>query len=326
MNQPLVSIIGTFYNSGSYVTSAMESLLNQTYKNIEFICINDGSNDDTLERLEKFAKNDPRIKLFSKKNENSPHNAIAFGQERVSGDYVMSFDHDDLLSCDAVEEAVKSMTNNPNWDISLFKVFVKDKNGEKELKKRPTKILSGKDAVISCLKGFEYSMRPFYKTKIYKTENYQFIQAWQNYDEYIGIKILGNSKNIGLNEGKYYYQDNPNSITSQVKFRHIETLEVHLILMKDYLIKKNIYDEIKDWYEFIIFKRLNSMIYYYNKKVLKQIILDDYQKTYARDLFERCFNKLNKKVLINNSKGLEKVYLKLILSNFFIYSLVRKFK
>jgi len=327
INSPLVSIIATFYNSGEFVTSAMDTLLNQSYKNIEFICINDGSTDNTLERLKIFAEKDKRIKLYSKENENSPHNALAYGQERINGDYVMSFDHDDSLSIDAIELGVKSLLENPSWDASLFRVFtVNNRIKNEDLKKRPTKPLTGKEAVIACVKGFEYSIRPFYKSKIYKSVNYRFKNTWQNYDEYIGIKILGNCSNIGLNNGIYYYHDNPNSITSNIKFRHIEALEVHFLLMKDYLIKTNIYDEIKDSYENIIFKRLNNTVNYYYNSVLKNITINNKEQEYANNLFKRCYDKLNKDLLVKNSNGLSKIYLKLIFSNFIIYSFFRKLK
>ena len=67
---PKISIITTFYNSvklGDFVHRAMKSLLNQTYENIEFICVNDGSTDETLAHLKDYEKKDPRIIIINKK-------------------------------------------------------------------------------------------------------------------------------------------------------------------------------------------------------------------------------------------------------------------
>ena len=65
-----ISIVITFYNSvrlGNFVERSMNCLLNQTYKNIEYICVNDGSTDSTLSQLEDYAKKDSRIKVINKK-------------------------------------------------------------------------------------------------------------------------------------------------------------------------------------------------------------------------------------------------------------------
>lgn len=67
---PLISIITTYYNSvqlGDFVKSSMNCLLNQTYSNIEFICVNDGSTDSTLDNLEYFAKKTQELKFTQKK-------------------------------------------------------------------------------------------------------------------------------------------------------------------------------------------------------------------------------------------------------------------
>ena len=327
-NEPLVSIIATFYNSGELVHSAMDSLLKQSYKNIEFICVNDGSQDNTLSLLNDYSNKDHRIKVFTKPNEDSPHNAIGFGQKKISGEFVMTFDHDDFLDETTIQKAVEAMVQNPDWDASLFKVLSKNVKGEEiELKKRPEKnVLSGKEIVISCVNGFEYSIRPFIKTKIFQSEDYCFSKTWQNYDEYIGIKILGNCNKIGLNDGKYYYLDNPNSITKNLKFRHIEALEVHVILMKKYLVEKNIYQDIKLWYEPILIKKLNYFVKYYAKDLKNNIEINSEQEKYAQDLFYRCFHAIDKKLLIKKSKGLEKLYLKVLYSNFSVYKLIRIMK
>lgn len=98
---PKISIITTFYNSvklGDFVHRAMKSLLNQTYENIEFICVNDGSTDETLAHLKDYEKKDPRIIIINKKNEGVAQYAKAAGQDTASGDYIMLFDHDDQIS------------------------------------------------------------------------------------------------------------------------------------------------------------------------------------------------------------------------------------
>jgi glycosyltransferase involved in cell wall biosynthesis len=128
---PKISIITTFYNSvklGDFVHRAMKSLLNQTYENIEFICVNDGSTDETLAHLKDYEKKDPRIIIINKKNEGVAQYAKAAGQDTASGDYIMLFDHDDQISHDAIENAINALSKNPDSDAvsMLVKTYYAD--------------------------------------------------------------------------------------------------------------------------------------------------------------------------------------------------------
>ena len=90
-----VSIIVPVYNVEKYLSKCLESLINQTLKDIEIICVNDGSGDNSLDILKNFAQNDSRIKIIDKPN--SGYGAtVNKGIEHASGEYVAIFDHDDI--------------------------------------------------------------------------------------------------------------------------------------------------------------------------------------------------------------------------------------
>ncbi len=327
MKQPLVSIIATFYNSGDFVHSAIKTIQEQTYNSIEIICVNDGSTDETLKHLQQYAKNDERIIIINKENEGAVHLAFAEAQKKIKGDFVFTFDHDDLLSNDAIEMAVEAMEENPDWDMSLFRVKNIDDSGKiNETKKQPTKVLTGKEAVKATVPKFLYSFRCFYKTKIFNSINFNRSENWIYYDEYLGRLLLTRCKKIGTNNGIYFYVSNPNSTTRTIKFRRIENLETHVLLMKKFLIDIDAYNDIKKEFEQSIFEKLNMYVDFYNKKILKNVKLSDEQKIYAKDLFKRCYNSIDKTYLINNAKGVEKAYLKLIFSSFTSYMLLRAIK
>lgn len=61
----LISVIVPVYNASRYLERSLGSIVNQTYKNLEIICVNDGSTDNSLEVLEKFKENDSRIKIYT---------------------------------------------------------------------------------------------------------------------------------------------------------------------------------------------------------------------------------------------------------------------
>ena len=93
---PKISVIIPIYNSEKYLEECLDSILNQTLKDIEIICVDDGSTDNSLTILENYAQRDKRIQIFSQQN---LHAGIArnHGLEKASGEYVHFMDSDDLL-------------------------------------------------------------------------------------------------------------------------------------------------------------------------------------------------------------------------------------
>ena len=95
-NQPKVSIIVPVYNVEEYLVKCLDSLVNQTLKEIEIICINDGSTDNSLEILNTYAQKDSRITIIDKKNEGVSA-ARNTGLNISKGEYIMFVDSDDYL-------------------------------------------------------------------------------------------------------------------------------------------------------------------------------------------------------------------------------------
>lgn len=102
-----VSIIMPVYNTEPYLSEAIESICCQTLKEIEIIVINDGSTDNSLGVLEKLAKNDPRIKIYSQRNQGSS-TARNNGIKYATGEYIYFMDSDDYLKKNALEICYKS--------------------------------------------------------------------------------------------------------------------------------------------------------------------------------------------------------------------------
>ena len=101
-----ISIIVPVYNVEKYLSECLESLINQIYKNIEIILINDGSTDSSLKICQKYKKKDNRIKLINKKNE-GVSKARNIGVKEATGKYILFVDSDDYLSSNAVETLSK---------------------------------------------------------------------------------------------------------------------------------------------------------------------------------------------------------------------------
>ncbi|MBQ8782302.1 MAG: glycosyltransferase family 2 protein [Clostridia bacterium] len=104
-NENLVSIVLPIYNVEKYLPKCIESVLGQTYKNIEIICVNDGSPDGSEKIVSDYMKKDSRITLINQKNQGLS-GARNTGIENANGEYIIFLDSDDWLDTETVEAAV----------------------------------------------------------------------------------------------------------------------------------------------------------------------------------------------------------------------------
>ena len=105
---PKISIIIPVYNAEKYLRQCLDSVVNQTLKEIEILCINDGSTDSSLDILNEYAEQDKRIKVFSQKN-SGPATARNVGLDNATGDYLWFIDADDWCELNACEYLTKTI-------------------------------------------------------------------------------------------------------------------------------------------------------------------------------------------------------------------------
>ena len=120
---PKFSIIVPVYNVRNYLGICIESLINQTLKDIEIICVNDGSTDDSLGILQEYAKKDYRIRIYDKANGGSS-SARNLGLDIAEGDFILFVDSDDVLEKGACDRLYMEILQS-GADIIVFgtKVF-----------------------------------------------------------------------------------------------------------------------------------------------------------------------------------------------------------
>ena len=119
----MISVIVPVYNAEAYVSRWLESILNQTYRDIRVVCVNDGSTDGTGAILEDFRRRDSRVEVVARENSGLSASRNA-GLERADGEYVMFADADDWLDAHACADAVKAMRER-DADI-VFWSYVKE--------------------------------------------------------------------------------------------------------------------------------------------------------------------------------------------------------
>lgn len=168
----MVSIIVPIYNMGNRIENCVNSLLKQTYSNIEIILVDDGSTDNSLEVCNLLAERDERIKVYHKENQGSGP-ARNYGIEKASGRYVCFPDADDTYSYDAVTKMVSAMQNGVQIVNAGYQEI--GTNGKCNLKKiYADKVFSGEyvrshyDEFMNISQPFSISGAPW--NKLYDME------------------------------------------------------------------------------------------------------------------------------------------------------------
>lgn len=211
-----ISIIVPIYNSELYLRRCIDSIINQTYKNIEIILINDGSTDKSESICKEYVKVDKRIKLINKEN-SGQSDCRNIGTDNSSGDFIMYVDSDDELFNNACESLIE-VQGKTNADLICFKnVVYKDGLKEPYREDSKYKILNSKEAYIEymttnniscCLWSRLYSSRLAKSIKLPKgvlgediatTRNYLFAaKKIVVYDKYLYKYYIRNDSTMGI--------------------------------------------------------------------------------------------------------------------------------
>lgn len=115
---PKVSVIIPIYNASEFLEECINSILQQSLKEIEVICVDDGSSDNSLEILKKYAQNDCRVKILSQSNQGAGA-ARNNGMSNARGEYLSFLDSDDFFDVDMLKDAYEA-AHNSNADVCVF--------------------------------------------------------------------------------------------------------------------------------------------------------------------------------------------------------------
>ncbi len=116
-NQPnLVSIVLPVFNGANLIREALDSILNQSYTNFELIVINDGSQDNTSEILEEYARKDQRIRVVNQENQKLPK-SLTHGFQLAKGEFLTWTSHDNRLKPDFLMKMIACLRKHPSWDM-----------------------------------------------------------------------------------------------------------------------------------------------------------------------------------------------------------------
>lgn len=244
---PKVSIIMPCYNSEKYIEKAIQSVLDQTYRNFELIIIDDDSTDKTWEIIEQYAKKDFRVICTRKtENEKGISKSMNKGIEMARGEYITRMDSDDIIIPEKIFRQVQFLDKNEEYGVCSVNIAMMDNLGniynenvypEQKVPSEWTFLWTNPVPNAPCM----------YRTNIIKDNNITFsnLRTAEDYD--FLEKLITKTKVYMINLPLYYYRYNEKSTYNR---NRIETFKNSLDISKKYyteVTKKNA----PDFYKFL---------------------------------------------------------------------------
>ena len=273
---PKVSVIVPVYNSEKYIEKCLNSIIEQTYKDFELIVINDGSKDKSLEILEKYKNNFPKvITLINQENigvSKTRNNAI----KMAKGKYVMFIDNDDFIDKDYIETFINE-AEKEDYDVVLGGYRRPNEKGE----------------IIKKLKLPQEEWAKFMIfapwARIYKKEyllknDIEFLSVNIGEDVYFNIQAMTISKKIKIIDYiGYNWFFNTQSVSNTTQ-KNIQNLQVFELLNNCYnvLKEKNVLENNYEILEMYFIRYIVWFLLFSTKKVKYSIIKEEYEKIYKR--------------------------------------------
>lgn len=284
----LISIIVPIYRVENYLKRCIDSIINQTYKNIEIILVDDGSPDNCGVICDEYAKFDDRIKVIHKKN-GGLSDARNCGIEVSTGDYIIFVDSDDYVSKNMCEKLlIRALEHNVDIVSCNFKEIYVDNNKEKINKqsiKESLEVYTNLEVIYKYF--FDYTVdinvvwNKLYKRELFfKRESIRFPKGKLHEDDYTICKLYYYANKIVIiNDVLYYYIRRCDSITGNFSdiniLDKIDAIIEHYNFAKDketklkYIIQAKGIDYYKDYLCIKSSKKINEKINNFRKCILK---------------------------------------------------------
>ncbi len=210
MNRTLISIVVPVYNVEQYIEACMDSLLAQTYTNIEILAVNDGSKDHSLDLLNAYAKKDDRVIVLNKEN-GGLSDARNYGMKHMKGEYVAFVDSDDLVSPRYIEAMYEAIVKE-DLEIAVcdMQYFYEDSSEVKQSSGGSFTVSNCKETP-SLIALNNSSCNKLFKKELF--DDVEFPVGWFYEDLATIPLVVYKAKRIGkVNEALYDYRQRSGSI------------------------------------------------------------------------------------------------------------------
>lgn len=224
----LISVIVPIYNVEDYLDRCVDSIINQTYKNLEIILVDDGSPDNCPQMCDDYAKKDSRIKVVHKEN-GGLSDARNAGMKVATGEYVSFIDSDDYISLDFYEILLQTMIDNDSdiVECGVVKFYENGKfdeySDDQMIKNFNT--VDGLEGLINENSFHQYVWNKLYKSSV--ALDIPYAVGKLNEDEFWTYQIFGKAKKVTrINKTMYYYFQRGSSIMGNgYNIKRLDALE-----------------------------------------------------------------------------------------------------
>lgn len=242
------------YNTEKYLKECLDSIVNQSLEDIEIICIDDGSTDNSLEILREYAENDSRFKIFSQEN-NGQGSARNYGLDVAKGEYIYFMDSDDFIELNTLSDCYDEASKN-NLDFLMFQLINYDESKKSLYQDNDYDMPNVGDLVADNVFSyndlnhliFQVAVSPvnkLYSKKFLDDIKVRFPEDVIFEDNIFFWNVFLNAKRIKFLKHHYYIRRrHPSSTTGNAGIKFIDTLEIHNRIFSIFK-KFNIFDEFK---------------------------------------------------------------------------------
>ena len=228
----LISVIVPIYNVEKYICKCVDSILNQTYKNLEIILVDDGSPGRCGQICDEYAAKDSRIRVIHKEN-GGLSDARNVGIDEAKGEYLSFVDSDDYIAFDMIETLYKTMKENSS-DMSVCSLCYVDENGN-DITRDSSKWMilnnqqyTSEQYLLALFEKFIGAVARLYKRELF--ENVRFPKGKLHEDVFVAYRIIDQCNKIStLSKQMYYYLKRDDSIMNcEYDIRRLDAVEAYL--------------------------------------------------------------------------------------------------
>jgi glycosyltransferase involved in cell wall biosynthesis len=265
----LVSIIVPVYNSSAFLDKCIQSVINQTYHNIELILVNDGSTDNSGDICNQYAKSDSRIKIIHKKNGGLVSSRKA-GLQSASGDYILYIDGDDWIELDLIECYLSSAEAN-DADIIVSSHIINLEGREEAIsntlpigvydKQRlisevyPKMMYTGKFSQFGI---FSYAWGKLYRRTILLENQLNVREDITMGEDALCVypTLLDSNKLVILNQPLYHYRQRADSLIKTLRSTEISKMQSVYDDLKQIYLQKGVLDTVLNQLQYYLLSLL----------------------------------------------------------------------
>ena len=261
-----VTILVAVYNAEKYLRQCLDSLMRQTLKEIQVICIDDASTDNSLSIIQEYVKQDSRFECIQLTENQGQAHARNVGLRQAKGKYICFLDSDDRFSDDALQQAVDVFNAHEQTDCVLFHVVNCDEQGNKisDYPMQPFERLSGTDAFEQSL---TWKIHGIYMVRANIHQQFPYDESCKTYSDDNTTRIhYFKSREVRCCSGIYEYRHHEESVTHRIDVSRFNYLRANES-MKRQLFELGASDRVLNMYEDVRWLVvIDTYMFYFNHR------------------------------------------------------------